>query len=658
MFYPAEMKRVAIGIHNSYRPLTVQDLHEAGILEIIAIRDEKSGISGLLAQSGRSPLIDTISDYILRFDRIFELFTEIPRPDRSLVAELLSPPVIEPYIINRRPLQELFGEIDEVLRELDQIPGIRDEFARYKEDRDRLEKEIETIEFANPLDFDLSFLGDSEFLSIIAGRVDTGKMPEFLEDIKSAGIDEIFISNFESGRQTLVLIALPASCRDEIGQYIRAPRFQTIEISYPGLPAVALAKAKTEYSDILDKIDDLLSELADIENSWNVRLLALYEQLKIEKEELELSSSCGESREVTFIEGWARADEVDRMKDSLEKASGGHTFVHMDETKRDDDDVPVDYNNPSWLKPFEVLTTTFARPLYHEIDPTPFIAPIFVIFFGLMMGDAAYGIIITLCGLFIYEKIGRNDPGIRDLSYILIFCGISASILGVIQGGWFGDVLPRYLGINPPFVILEPLKDPIAFFQLSLIIGVLHINLGLFLAFYQNVKSGAYKVMIFEQVVWFIIQPCAAVLLATFFAWFYIPPALVTVAEAGIVVGLVMIFYYRGAMGFFGLTGFLGDWLSYVRIMALSLATGGIAMTINILCQLIAAIHPLMIIIAALIFVGGQIFNLVIQSLGGVIHAIRLQYIEFFGKFYTGGGRKFVPFHAERRYTKLQGGDL
>ena len=636
----------------------VQDLHEAGVLEIIAIRDEKSGISDLLAQSGRPPLIDTISDYILRFDRIFELFTEIPRPEKKLFQELLSPSIIEPSAINRRSLQELFGEIDEVLKELERIPGIRDELAHYKEDRDRLEKEIEAIEFVSPLNFDLSYLGDSEFLSVIAGSVDTGKMPEFLEDIGEAAIDEIYISNLESGRQTLVLIALPASSKGKIAQYIRAPRFQTIEISYVGLPKEALAKATAEYAEILGKIDDLFLELAGIEDSWSMRLLALYEQLKIEKEELELSSSCGESREVTFIEGWARADDVDRMKDSLDKTAEGHVFVFSEATERDDGNVPVDYNNPGWLKPFEVLTTTFARPLYHEIDPTPFIAPIFVIFFGLMMGDAAYGIIITLCGLFIYYKIGRADPGIRELSYILVFCGISASILGVVQGGWFGDLLPRYFDITPPFVLLEPLKDPIAFFQLSLIIGVLHINLGLFLAFYQNVKSGARRAMVFEQVVWFIIQPCAAVLLATFFAWTYIPPGFVTTAEAGIVVGLVMIFYYHGAMGFFSLTGFLGDWLSYVRIMALSLATGGIAMTINILAQLIAAIHPLMIILAALIFVGGQIFNLVIQSLGGVIHAIRLQYIEFFGKFYTGGGRKFAPFQVERIYTTLKRGAL
>jgi len=656
MFYPAEMRRVTVGVHNSYGISTVQDLHEAGILEIIAIRDEKSSISGVLAQPDRSPLTDTISDYILRLERIFELFTEIPRQERDLLKEFLSPQVITPSPVTRRPVRELFQEIEDVSGALDRIPEIRDELAHYKEEKERLEKEIEAVEFLRPLGFDLRHIGDSEFLSVIAGRVDTAKIPEFLQDIEEAAIDEIFVSQVESERQTLVLIALPLTQKEEIAQHIRAPRFQSMEVSYPGMPDEALTRIQAQYSVILAGIESLVLELAGIQDSWAPRLWALHEELKIEKEELEIRTSCGETSDVTFIEGWVRSDKIGRMENSLDTAAEGYVFVHSHRTARDEDDVPVDYDNPHWLKPFEVLTTTFARPLYNEVDPTPFIAPIFVLFFGLMMGDAAYGIILTFCGLFLYYRIGRADLSIRDLSYILVFCGISATLLGIIQGGWFGDFLPRYFDISPPFVLLEPLKDPIAFFQLSLIIGVVHINLGLFLAFYQNVKSGDFRAMVFEQLVWFIIQPCAAILLASFFAWTYIPPVFLTIAEAGILVGLVMIFYYRGAMGFFGLTGFLGDWLSYVRIMALSLATGGIAMTINILSQLISAIHPLMIIPAVLVFVGGQIFNLVIQSLGGVIHAIRLQYIEFFGKFYTGGGRKFTPFQAERIYTTLKGG--
>lgn len=658
MFYPAEMSKVTIGVHNSYDTRMVRDLHDAGVLEIISIRDEKSSISDVLEKPERSPLTDTISDYILRLERVFELFSEIPVQEESLLKGFLSPRITTPNPVTRRPVRELFRDVEELSLELARIPEIREELALNKEEKERLLKEIEAVEFVKPLGLRLEYIGDTEFVSVIAGRVDTEKVPGLLQDIEGAAIEEIFISQVEFGNQTLVLIVLPRTRKEEIAGHIRAPRFQSIQVSCTGMPDDALAQMKAEYSVVIEETDRLLTELAGLKDTHGARLRALREELGIEKEEQEIRSSCGRTDETTFIEGWARADDIGRIENTLDAAAEGHIFIHSGKTKRNQEDVPVDYNNPWWLKPFEVLTTTFARPLYGEIDPTPFIAPIFILFFGLMMGDAAYGIILTICGLFLYSRIGPADPGMRDMSFILVFCGISATLFGAVQGGWFGDLLPRYFDIAPPFVLLEPLKDPIAFFQISLLIGVVHINLGLFLAFFQNVKSGAYRTMVFEQGVWFIIQPCAAVLLASFFAWTYIPPVLITVAEAGGLAGLVMIFYYNGPMGFFGLTGFLGDWLSYVRIMALSLATGGIAMTINILAGLISAIHPLMIIPAVFIFVGGQIFNLVIQSLGGVIHAIRLQYIEFFGKFYTGGGRGFSPFRAERRYTTLKGGNL
>jgi V/A-type H+-transporting ATPase subunit I len=293
----------------------------------------------------------------------------------------------------------------------------------------------------------------------------------------------------------------------------------------------------------------------------------------------------------------------------------------------------------------------FARPQYGEIDPTPFIAPVFLLFFGLMLGDAAYGICITLAGYLLYRGAGKVSETMHDMSILLIGCGVSAIIFGTLQGGWLGDFFPRFLGITPPLILLEPLKEPIAFFQIALILGVAHINLGLCLGLYQHIRRREYRAGFFEQGVWFIIQPAAGILLFDFFGWGVVPPLVKNAGYIGMALGLCLIFFSRGPMGFFALTGFLGDWLSYVRILALALATGGIAMTVNILAQIVGGIHPLMFIPAIIIFVGGQTFNLVIQTLGGVIHAVRLQYIEFFGKFYVGEGREFLPFRARRIST-------
>jgi V/A-type H+-transporting ATPase subunit I len=293
----------------------------------------------------------------------------------------------------------------------------------------------------------------------------------------------------------------------------------------------------------------------------------------------------------------------------------------------------------------------FAPPRYGEIDPTPFFAPAFMIFFGLMLGDAGYGVIILIIAWLLYRGIGHRNFETGQMCIVLMGCGVADIIFGTLQGGWFGDLLPRFFGITPPFIFIEPLRSPILFFQLALIIGTIHINLGIFLGFWQSFKRNRYKEAVFEHLIWYVIQPAAAVLLVQFFGWMTPPPWATMSASVLLIVTFGLLFLSHGPMGFFSITGFLGDWLSYVRILALALATGGIAMTINLLAQMIAAVHPFMLIPAILFLIAGQTFNLIIQALGSVIHALRLHYIEFFGKFYTGGGKLFSPFCAHRVYT-------
>jgi len=198
------------------------------------------------------------------------------------------------------------------------------------------------------------------------------------------------------------------------------------------------------------------------------------------------------------------------------------------------------------------------------------------------------------------------------------------------------------------------LREPKKVLFIALVIGIVHLNIGLLLAAYQNARKKAYKDLLSEQISMFIIQPCAAILILDFFKWAAIVPSLKTIGGAGILIGIILVALKGGPLGVFGLTGFVGNWLSYARILALALATSGIAMTINIFANLVAQIHPAMVILAAFIFVFGQIINCVLQALGAFVHSLRLHYVEFFGQFYSGDGKYFIPFKSIRRYTKLK----
>jgi V/A-type H+-transporting ATPase subunit I len=658
MFYPAEMRWVGIVFHDAYTGDVIRDLQNAGVMEVLPLHDVQSPLPPGITPKERSSSPDRITEAMMRIDRIFDTFAEIPSPKENPLLTFLSPSSIIPLTRPERSEEELLHETASVLQDLQQVSGIRAALRQASGEYTAAVKNREAIRILAPFGFDLGILGDGVYLSVTAGLVEKEKYEAFHQDLLSAGTDELLIGAREQDTTVVVVVAIPLCHKHLLERILRPPRFHPLVPGCSGMPAEALAAEQERIGTLQARESALIEELRGIRQEWEGRLHALYENLEHRKEQRQVLSGSGKSTATTIMSGWVPEKEVQEMERVLEQASENHALVRWRHPSPEDPGLPSCYENPGWLKPFEVLTTTFARPLYREVDPTPFVAPFFVFFFGLMLGDAGYGIIMTLIAAFLYIRLKDAERSLHDMVYILLILGVASTLLGIIQGGWFGDIPERFFAITPPFILIEPLKDPITFFQIALILGIIHINLGLAIAAYQHLRSGEYRMLFFEEGVWFILQPSAAVLLAGFFGWFAVSPPLLYAAAAGALLGVGMLFSYQGAMGFFGLTGFLGDWLSYVRILALALATGGIAMTINILSTLIAGIHPLMVVPAAIIFIGGHAFNLVIQSLGGVIHAIRLQYIEFFGKFYTGGGRAFSPFRSHRRYSQITERDI
>jgi V/A-type H+-transporting ATPase subunit I len=201
---------------------------------------------------------------------------------------------------------------------------------------------------------------------------------------------------------------------------------------------------------------------------------------------------------------------------------------------------------------------------------------------------------------------------------------------------------------------IDALHKPLVILVLVLLMGLAHLNLGFILAIYQNYKRGHVKNIAKEQIPWFLLQIGGGALIGSslLHIWELTTPVF---AVSGIftAIGLIALFVNKGPIGFFDLTGYLGDWLSYARLLALGLATAGMALAFNIVAQLMPKIVPYVgVILLPIILVVAHIANLAIQSLGAGIHALRLQYVEFFNRFYEGGGRKFTPFRIKRKYTE------
>jgi V/A-type H+-transporting ATPase subunit I len=280
-------------------------------------------------------------------------------------------------------------------------------------------------------------------------------------------------------------------------------------------------------------------------------------------------------------------------------------------------------------------------PTYNGVDPTLFLVPGFLLFFSIMLTDAMYGIIALVLGLLLVRGGGRYNIFIKDAGIILSSAGVATIIIGALAGGWFGD-----FGLKVPALkamqIFDPMVQVTTFLLIALIIGLTHVNVGVVINVWNRLKRRqAWKALTGN--LWFLFaQP----------GLFFFLVGYKSVGLLFIVISLILLFLGHKAMAMFQITGFMGDVLSYARLMALGLCTTGIAMTVNVLSDMLYAGSSIGIFFAIVVFFVGHLFNFVINAMGSFVHGLRLHYVELFTKFFESGGTDFTP--LETRYDVVE----
>jgi len=422
-----------------------------------------------------------------------------------------------------------------------------------------------------------------------------------------------------------------------------------------------------------EEIEKILDERAAIKKeasqivSQRQKLLILEDHLANELERLKVEPRFAETEKAFMLEGWTREEDFPLLQKKIENQF--QTITLLKATPLEGEKPPVYLENNKFSEPFEMVTDLYGSPSYFELDPTPLLAPFFILFLGMCLTDAGYGLVVSLLS-FLVLKTMRLGKGSKRMFSIAFYSGLATVVVGALTGGYFGldfsSFSPGLQAIRGKLLLFDPLKGSgsIVFLGVCMGIGFIHITFGLLVAFYKSVRREKLIDGILDQLSW--------IFLLSGLLLFGLGESDVFTKGAGsigkwmalIAAGVIVLFSGRanknpiarigaGLYALYGITGYFGDILSYSRLMAMGMATGVIAMVINTMTGMVKGIPFVGYLFAVLFFVFGHIFNILINMVSGFIHTMRLQFVEFFGKFLEGGGRPFKPLEKRYRYSLI-----
>ncbi|PIS04989.1 MAG: hypothetical protein COT81_03425 [Candidatus Buchananbacteria bacterium CG10_big_fil_rev_8_21_14_0_10_42_9] len=426
-----------------------------------------------------------------------------------------------------------------------------------------------------------------------------------------------------------------------------------------------LEAIKRELKINQSKIDDAKKEAETLaKNVANLKIISDLVDWQLQQAEKVATASTTE--QTAILTGWVANSDLKTVNKRLHETTSAIAVIEQPIGK--DDNVPVQLRNKGF-RPFEAITGIYGSPLAGEPDPTPWLAPFFIIFFGLCLTDAGYGAV--LAGLsFLALKLMKVGAEAKKLLKVLVYGGIATFVLGALAGGWFGIAIDT-ITIEPirnilqQIRLIDPVADPITMLIISLILGVIQVLVGLVVNIWWKVKHGQISEALWGSGVWFYT-------LSMLMVWIMaksevLPPVTLIPSLYLLYLGLALVVISGmrqtknlflkpviGILGLYNIVGYFSDVLSYSRLLALGLATGIIASVINLIAFLAADLVPYVGWVLTIgILIGGHIFNMAINVLGAYIHSGRLQFVEFFPKFMEGGGKTFEPFSKQSRFVRI-----
>ena len=360
---------------------------------------------------------------------------------------------------------------------------------------------------------------------------------------------------------------------------------------------------------------------------------------------------------ILCLDGWVDEPNVSKLEQAL--AAFDCAWELTDPAPEEYPKVPVKLQNGPLTRCMNMVTEMYALPVYGTVDPNPLMAPFFILFYGIMMADMGYGILMVLGAIFMIKKL-RAKGGMRNFAELLFYCGISTFVLGAITGGFFGDFLTQLVSIISPGTefalpaLFTPMNDTIAILGGSLVLGFIQIITGQIVSFVEKTRKGHLMDAIWDEGTWWVLYLAVGLLalgvgnIAGYPVVLIIGIVMLAVGSTRNAKGFGKIGSFVGAV-YNGVTGIFSDVMSYARLMALMLSGSIIASVFNTLGGITGNVFFFL-----LISMLGNTLNFALNLLGCYVHDLRLQCLEFFGKFYQDGGKPFRPLAIHTKYVDIK----
>ena len=514
----------------------------------------------------------------------------------------------------------------------------------------KLEGEIEVLTPWQALDISFEALNELNAVSTFVGSISKQYEAQLNESLDAEYVEIISRGNNDIN---IVVVALKER-HDEVLNLLRGFGFSSFKSEFDEIPQVVITNHAHEIEELKSKIFFVKEEVASFEEDYK-KMKLVYDYLMNAVLRYKASNNFLRTTNTVTIQGWCEVEKNDELQKICKEVLNDEYYISFEEVKEEEVEVvPVKLKNGLLSKTFESVTEMYSLPKYNELDPTPLLVPFYLIFFGMMVADVGYGLTmfaVAFCAM----KFLKLDKKNQDFARFFLYLSIPTTIIGLIYGSFFGDA------VKIPGLI-SPTEDVNTLLVASLVFGVVQIFFGLGIKAYALIKSGKPKDALYDSGSWLITLISIGLLAGSMMlGW---SPIIKYISIAGMAVGMIIIVLTggraektkgaqigQGLYALYGITGYIGDLVSYTRLMALGLAGGCIASALNLLMQ---SLTGFWVILIPVVFILAHVFNLLLSLLGAYVHTARLQYVEYFSKFYEGGGKAFTPFKASEKYMNLK----